>query len=118
MHFLGFVNEASVSPDQAEGGELRLLAHRVTDCFLTSNKKNTTRLNGPQPPPPSIQASTGMDTSDFYAQYAQVLGECHANRDDLLALLDPEAGFAPRLRKLCKKRCGSIAALTSTLFPN
>lgn len=45
-----------------------------------------------------------MDTIAFYAQAAEVLAACHARRDDLTALLDPDTGFAPRLSDMCRKR--------------
>ncbi|KAH9953410.1 hypothetical protein BC827DRAFT_1248654, partial [Russula dissimulans] len=40
-----------------------------------------------------------------------VLGLCQAQKDSLEALLDPQTGFAPRLRQLCKRQCVPIEAL-------
>lgn len=48
-------------------------------------------------------------TSTFYASAAEILKQCQAADGDLSAILDPEAGFAPRLSRLCKQ-------LSVTLF--
>ena len=45
-----------------------------------------------------------MPSDSFYAACADVLSAFQANKDDLDALLDPETGFAPRLRDLCYKQ--------------
>lgn len=45
-----------------------------------------------------------MENASFYADAANVLSDCHAKREDLAAVLDPQAGFAPRLSEMCKKR--------------
>ncbi|KNZ76179.1 Nuclear pore complex protein [Termitomyces sp. J132] len=38
----------------------------------------------------------------LYGSYADVLSVSNAVRDDLLALFDPETGFAPRMRQVCR----------------
>ncbi|KAJ8474879.1 hypothetical protein ONZ45_g15800 [Pleurotus djamor] len=38
----------------------------------------------------------------LFASYAEVLSLCQSLRDDLEAILDPETGFAPRLRRVCR----------------
>jgi len=38
----------------------------------------------------------------LYASCAEVLSLCQSMKDDLAALLDPETGFAPRLRQICR----------------
>ena len=40
-------------------------------------------------------------SESLYSSCAQVLSLCQAAKDDLAALLDPNTGFAPRLRQLC-----------------
>ncbi|KAI0067354.1 hypothetical protein BV25DRAFT_1877263 [Artomyces pyxidatus] len=37
----------------------------------------------------------------FYTSCAEVLSLCQSQKDDLAALLDPDSGFAPRLRQIC-----------------
>ncbi|OBZ72749.1 hypothetical protein A0H81_06689 [Grifola frondosa] len=37
----------------------------------------------------------------IYTSCAEVLSVCQSHKDDLSTLLDPETGFAPRLRKIC-----------------
>lgn len=37
----------------------------------------------------------------LYASCAEVVSLCQSMKDDLAALLDPETGFAPRLRQIC-----------------
>ncbi|KAI0048451.1 nuclear pore protein 84/107 [Auriscalpium vulgare] len=37
----------------------------------------------------------------FYTSCAEVLSLCQTQKDDLATLLDPDAGFAPRLRQIC-----------------
>lgn len=41
----------------------------------------------------------------FYTSCADVLALFQAQKDNLEALLDPQAGFAPRLRQLCEQQC-------------
>jgi hypothetical protein len=41
----------------------------------------------------------------FYTSCADVLALCQAQKDNLEELLDPETGFAPRLRQLCEQQC-------------
>ncbi|TFK45781.1 hypothetical protein OE88DRAFT_1639447 [Heliocybe sulcata] len=45
-----------------------------------------------------------MSSTALYTQYADVLALCQALKDDLAALLDPQTGFAPRLRQICRDR--------------
>jgi len=40
----------------------------------------------------------------FYTSCADVLTLCQAEKDNLEALLDPQTGFAPRLRHLCEQQ--------------
>lgn len=40
----------------------------------------------------------------LYASYADILSVCQGS-DDPEELLDPETGFASRLRRLCDDRC-------------
>jgi hypothetical protein len=41
----------------------------------------------------------------FYTSCADVLALFQAQKDNLEALLDPQTGFAPRLRQLCEQQC-------------
>ena len=41
----------------------------------------------------------------FYTSCADVLALFQAQKDNLEALLDPQVGFAPRLRQLCEQQC-------------
>ena len=41
----------------------------------------------------------------FYTSCADVLALFQAQKDNLEAILDPQAGFAPRLRQLCEQQC-------------
>ncbi|KAH9976532.1 nuclear pore protein 84/107 [Russula compacta] len=43
----------------------------------------------------------------FYTSCADVLALCQAQKDNLEALLDPQTGFAPRLRQLCEQQGGN-----------
>ena len=45
----------------------------------------------------------------FYTSCAEVLALCQAEKDNLEALLDPQTGFAPRLRQLCEQQCVSYS---------
>jgi len=40
----------------------------------------------------------------FYASFAEVLSVCQSFKDDLAVILDPESGFAPRMRELCEQQ--------------
>ena len=44
-------------------------------------------------------------SSPLYTACAEVLSAFQANKDDLDALLNPESGFAPRLRDICYRQC-------------
>ena len=50
-------------------------------------------------------------TASFFAQSAEILAACYENRDDLDLLLDPTAGFAPSLSKICKNRSVFLRSL-------
>lgn len=52
----------------------------------------------------AVQRRSTMENASFYADAANVLSDCHTKREDLAAVLDPQAGFAPRLSEMCKKR--------------
>jgi nuclear pore complex protein Nup107 len=41
----------------------------------------------------------------LYAQCAEALALAQSMKDDLAALLDPETGFAPKFRQLCRDQC-------------
>lgn len=43
-------------------------------------------------------------TENLYASCAEVLSVCQANKDNLEALLNPETGFAPKLRQICDQQ--------------
>lgn len=40
----------------------------------------------------------------FYTSCADILALCQAQKDNLEDLLDPQTGFAPRLRQLCEQQ--------------
>lgn len=40
----------------------------------------------------------------LYTSCAEVLSLCQTLKDDLPAILDPETGFAPRLRRVCHEQ--------------
>ncbi|KAG6859771.1 hypothetical protein C0995_004319 [Termitomyces sp. Mi166 len=44
----------------------------------------------------------------IYGSCADVLSVCKAMADDLLAVFDPEAGFAPRMRQVCREQLQTI----------
>ncbi|TFK94108.1 hypothetical protein K466DRAFT_477174, partial [Polyporus arcularius HHB13444] len=46
---------------------------------------------------------------NLYTSCAEVLSVCQANKDNLEALLDPETGFAPRLRHICNQQLLELA---------
>lgn len=52
----------------------------------------------------------------FYTSCADVLALFQAQKDDLEALLDPQAGFAPRLRQLCEQQCVPSSNTASFFF--
>ncbi|THH27911.1 hypothetical protein EUX98_g6279 [Antrodiella citrinella] len=43
-------------------------------------------------------------TNTLYASCAEVLSLAQSRKDDLAALVDPETGFAPKLRQICYER--------------
>ncbi len=43
-------------------------------------------------------------TDTLYSACAEVLSLAQARKDDLAALLDPETGFAPKLRQICQEQ--------------
>lgn len=43
-------------------------------------------------------------SNTLYASCAEVLSLAQSRKDDLAALLDPETGFAPKLRQICHDR--------------
>ncbi|KAI0259467.1 nuclear pore protein 84/107 [Gloeopeniophorella convolvens] len=47
----------------------------------------------------------------FYTSCADVLALCQAQKDDLETLLDPQSGFAPRLRQICEQQCARLLDL-------
>ncbi|KAH9075675.1 107-domain-containing protein [Lactarius deliciosus] len=44
----------------------------------------------------------------FYTSCADILALCQAQKDNLEALLDPQTGFAPRLRHLCEQQLSDL----------
>jgi len=46
--------------------------------------------------------TTKTMADDLYAPCAEILSVCQGFKDDLATVLDPEAGFAPRMRNLCE----------------
>ena len=50
----------------------------------------------------------------LYAACAEVLSLAQSKKDDLAALLDPETGFAPKLRQICRTR---LEELQENPFP-
>lgn len=40
----------------------------------------------------------------LYASFAEVLSVCQSFKDDLAVILDPDSGFAPRMRELCEQQ--------------
>lgn len=49
--------------------------------------------------------TSALMSETFYTSCADVLALFQAQKDNLEALLDPQAGFAPRLRQLCEQQC-------------
>ncbi|KZP13590.1 hypothetical protein FIBSPDRAFT_797582 [Athelia psychrophila] len=47
-------------------------------------------------------------SDNLYASCAEVLSLCQSMKDDLAALLDPETGFAPRLRQICRDQLAEL----------
>ncbi|KAJ3474231.1 hypothetical protein NLI96_g12576 [Meripilus lineatus] len=45
-----------------------------------------------------------MSSIGLYASCAQALALAQAKKDDLVAILDPEHGFAPKLRQICREQ--------------
>ncbi|KAF9448694.1 hypothetical protein P691DRAFT_800405 [Macrolepiota fuliginosa MF-IS2] len=52
----------------------------------------------------------------LYRSCADVLSVCQSAKDDLEALLDPEVGFAPRLRQLCRDQLEEYEETRDDLF--
>ena len=52
-----------------------------------------------------VRSPDALMSDALYASCAEVLSVCQANKDDLDALLNPESGFAPRLRDICYRQC-------------
>ncbi|RDB21680.1 hypothetical protein Hypma_011219 [Hypsizygus marmoreus] len=50
----------------------------------------------------------------LYVSCAEVLSLCQSMKDDLAALLDPETGFAPRLRQICRDQIADYEENPST----
>jgi nuclear pore complex protein Nup107 len=51
-----------------------------------------------------LQLKGAMASDSFFASCAEVLSLCQSLKDDLSAILDPETGFASRLRDLCTEQ--------------
>ncbi|KAF9071055.1 nuclear pore protein 84/107 [Rhodocollybia butyracea] len=49
----------------------------------------------------------------LYAQCAEVLALAQSMKDDLAALLDPETGFAPKFRQLCRDQIEELEGASS-----
>ena len=45
-----------------------------------------------------------MSESAIYASCAEALSLAQLNKDDLATLLDPESGFAPKMRQICQQQ--------------
>ncbi|TEB19903.1 hypothetical protein FA13DRAFT_1820574 [Coprinellus micaceus] len=45
-----------------------------------------------------------MSERDLYVAFSEVLSLSQSTKDDLAGLLDPETGFAPRMRQLCREQ--------------
>jgi nuclear pore complex protein Nup107 len=45
-----------------------------------------------------------MSDSAIYASSAEVLSMAQLNKDDLATLLDPQSGFAPKMRQICQEQ--------------
>ena len=48
-------------------------------------------------------------TDSLYTSCAEILSHAQSRKDDLRALLDPDTGFAPRLRQLCVQKLAEAA---------
>ena len=48
-------------------------------------------------------------TDSMYSACAEILTISQTRKDDLAALLDPETGFAPKLRQICLDRIADAA---------
>ena len=40
-------------------------------------------------------------SDSLYSSCAEVLSVCQTVKDDLFAVLDPDTGYAPRMRQIC-----------------
>jgi hypothetical protein len=73
----------------------------ISDIFEAStHSKADTGLMSTRDATLTSHMTSYMD-APLYESYAQVLAVCHPIKDDLEALLDPQTGFAPRLRQIC-----------------
>ena len=52
----------------------------------------------------------------LYASFAEVLSVCQSFKDDLAVILDPESGFAPRMRELCEQQCVESGQVVLYIF--
>jgi hypothetical protein len=52
----------------------------------------------------------------LYASFAEVLSLCQSFKDELAVILDPESGFAPRMRELCEQQYVE-SGQTGSLYP-
>ncbi|TFK38561.1 nuclear pore protein 84/107 [Crucibulum laeve] len=50
-----------------------------------------------------------MSSDSLYVACAEVLSLCRSKKDDLDALLDPQTGFAPRIRQICEEQLADYA---------
>jgi hypothetical protein len=56
------------------------------------------------PAGPLLCQHTYLMADGLYSSFAEVLSVCQSFKDDLAAILDPESGFAPRMRELCEQQ--------------
>src|ERR1700722_20119620 len=62
----------------------------------------------------SFTSDTRTASSSLFASYADVLAVSQPVRDDLEAILHPETGFAPRLRRICIEQCAALLSFCAT----
>ena len=53
----------------------------------------------------------------LYSSCAEVLAVSQTRKDDLATLLDPETGFAPKLRQICLERLADAAREPGLISP-